>query len=232
MKVVVFHGSPRTGNTYHATKIFLDELSACGEMHVTEFFMPNDLPAFCIGCTLCFEGTHEKCPNAQYVTPIFDAIIAADALVFSTPHYGACSMPASMKTLFDHIDFLVLNVSPREEMFEKKAFLITTGAGSTAAIKPMKNFLKHCGVNRVYSLGFRLLIDKWANMPEARRERYENSLRRGAQRFYKAKKGRPYLSTIVFYHIVKSIVMKKYIGAGHYPYENWKEKGYFDKRPF
>ena len=232
MRVAVFHGSPRKGNTYRAAEIFLEKLSACGEVHVTEFFLPKDLPAFCTGCTLCFQGVQEKCPNARYVTPILDEIICADALVFATPHYGACSMPAVMKTLFDHIDFLVLNVSPREEMFEKKAFLITTGAGSTAAIQPMRSFLKHCGVNRVYSLGFRLLTDKWANIPEARRARYENSLRRGAQKFYRAKKRRPYLSTIIFYHIVKSIVMKKYIGAGNYPYENWRAKGYFDKRPF
>lgn len=232
MKIAVFHGSPQKGNTYQATKIFMDELSNCGKVHYTEFFLPKDLPDFCIGCTLCFRGLLEKCPNAQYVAPILDAIISADALVFATPHYGACSMSGSMKNLFDHIDFLVLNVSPREEMFDKKAFIITTGAGSTASIKPIKNFLKHCGVNRVYARGFRLLTNKWDKMPETRQMRYEKLLRHAAQKFYKAKKGRPYLSTIIFYHIVKSIIMKKFIGEGNYPYENWKEKGYFKKRPF
>jgi len=232
MKVAVFHGSPGKGNTDFATKLFLDALSKCGDVHLTEFFLPKALPAFCTGCTLCFQGLHGNCPNAQYVTPILDAIIAADALVFTTPHYGACSMPASMKTLFDHIDFLVLNVSPRAEMFEKKAFIITTGAGATAAVKPIKSFLKHCGVNRVYALGFRLLTNKWDNMPHAKQARYEKALRQAAQHFYKAQKGRPYISTILYYHIVKSLIMKKFIGEGHYPYDNWKEKGYFDKRPF
>ena len=231
MTIAVFHGSPRKGNTYHATKLFMDALSQCGEVHYTEFFLPKDLPAFCIGCTLCFSGSHDKCPNAQYRTPILDAIIHADALVFATPHYGACSMPGAMKNLFDHIDSLVLTVEPRAELFDKKAFIITTGAGSTAAIKPIKSFLKHCGVNRVYSLGFRLLTDKWSNMPEAKQARYKTSLRKAAQTFYQAKKGRPYLSTILFYHIVKSVVMKR-IGEGNYPYEHWKEKGYFKKRPF
>ena len=231
MKLVVFHGSPRRGNTYHATKIFMDALSECGDIGYTEFFLPKDLPAFCIGCTLCFNGSQEKCPNVQYLVPILDAIISADALVFATPHYGACSMSGAMKNLFDHIDSLVLNVAPREEMFDKKAFIITTGAGSTAAIKPMKSFLKHCGVNRVYARGFRLFTDKWSNMPQAKQARCETSLCRSAQKFYTAKRGRPYLSTILFYHIIKSIVMKK-IGADNYPYENWKEKGYFKKRPF
>jgi len=232
MKIAVFHGSPQKGNTYYATNIFMNELSKRGDISFTEFFLPEALPAFCTGCTLCFQGLQHKCPNAQYTTPILDAIINADALIFATPHYGACSMPAAMKTLFDHIDFLVLNVSPAKEMFEKKAFIITTGAGSAAAIKPIKSFLKHCGINRVYALGCRLFTDKWNNMPQAKQAKYEKRLRKAAQKFYKAKKGRPYISTILYYHVVKSIIMKKFIGEGNYPYDNWKEKGYFIKRPF
>ncbi|MCL2360791.1 MAG: flavodoxin family protein [Defluviitaleaceae bacterium] len=230
MKITVFHGSPHKGNTYKATRIFLDELEKTGDVCITDFFLPDALPVFCSGCTLCFIG--KKCPHSQYVDPIVDAILAADALVFATPHYGACCMPAAMKTLFDYIDFLVLNVAPREEMFEKKAFIITTGAGSTAAIKPISNFLKHCGVNRVYSLGLRMFTNKWDKMPKAKQTRYEKSLQRAAQKFYRAKKRRPYIYTVVYYTIVKHIIMKRYIGAGNFPYDNWKEKGYFDKRPF
>jgi multimeric flavodoxin WrbA len=229
--VAVFHGSPRKGNTHIATGIFLDEFLKHGDVRVTEFFMPKDLPDFCTGCTLCFSGQQGKCPNAQHIAPIMNEIISADALVFATPHYGACSMPGAMKTLFDHIDFLVLNVSPRDEMFSKKAFIITTGAGSTAAIRPIKSFLIHCGINRVFSLGLRILTDKWDKMPAARQAKYENALRQAANKFYKAKKGRPYISTILYYGMVKHI-MRKYVGEGNYPYENWKEKGYFKKRPF
>jgi NAD(P)H-dependent FMN reductase len=209
----------------------MGELSKCGDVSFIEFFMPKDLPAFCTGCTLCLGGLREKCPNAQYVSPIVNAIVGADALIFATPHYGACSMPGSMKNLLDHIDFLVLNVLPAEEMFDKKAFIITTGSGSAAAIKPIKHFLKHCGVNRVYSLGLRMFTIKWDKMPEAKQARYENSLRRSAQKFYKTRKRRPYISTIFFYHMSK-FILKKYVGEGNYPFENWKEKGYFKKRPF
>jgi multimeric flavodoxin WrbA len=106
MKVVIFHGSPHKGNTHYVTNIFVDELAKCGDTSVTEFFLPQSLPEFCTGCTLCLGGLREQCPNAQYVTPIMDAIINADALVFATPHYGACSMPGSMKNLLDHIRLL------------------------------------------------------------------------------------------------------------------------------
>ena len=84
--ITVFHGSPRKGNTYNATKIFMDELSKYENVNFTEFFLPKDLPVFCTGCTLCLGGKREKCPNAQYVAPIFDAILKADAFIFATPH--------------------------------------------------------------------------------------------------------------------------------------------------
>jgi len=231
MKIAVFHGSPRKGNTYRATKIFMDELSNAGDVIFTEFFMPDDLPNFCTGCTLCMGGMLEKCLNAAYFGSILDAVLSADALIFATPHYGACSMPASMKNLFDHLDFLVFPVSPRVEIFDKKAFIISTGAGSTAAIKPIKKVLKHWGVNRVYTLGIRMYINLWDKMPVKKQERIEKSLRRSARKFFKVKKKRPYISTILFYHMCKFVV-KKYIGEGNYPYEYWKEKGFFEKRPF
>ena len=193
--------------------------------------MPDALPAFCTGCTLCLSGLYEKCPNAQHTIPILDEIIKSDALIFATPHYGACSMPGSMKNFLDHFDYLVLNVSPRAEMFDKKAFVITTGAGSAAAIKPIKTVLKHWGVNRVMSLGLRMFTNLWKKMPQSKQEKCEKSLRHSARKFYKTRKGRPYLFTIFFYHISKFII-KRYVGEGNFAYENWKEKGYFNKRPF
>ena len=231
MKIAVFHGSPHKGNTFYATQVFMDELIKCGEVNFTEFYLPKDLPAFCTGCTLCLGGAHVKCPNAQYVIPIINAIINADALIFATPHYGACSMTGSMKNLLDHIDFLVLGTAPREEMFDKKAFIITTGAGTAAAIKPIRNYLRHCGINRVRSLGFRLLTNKWNKMPQKKQAKYEKALRQSARKFYKIKKGRPYLYSIVWYHLFK-FVLKNYVGKDDYAYKLWKEKGYFKKRPF
>ena len=231
MKVAVFHGSPRKGNTYHATKIFLDELTKCGGISVVEFFMPKALPEFCVGCQLCLGGPYDRCPNAQYVTPILKAILNADALVFATPHYGATHMPGAMKNLFDHLSFLTLTVLPRAELFDKKASVITTGTGSTDAAKTIVKTLKHWGVNRVSSLAIRMFTDKWDKMPKSKQDRHEKSLRQSARKFYRARKGRPHLSTVVFYHMSK-FVLKRYVGEGNYPYEYWKEKGYFDKRPF
>ena len=231
MVIVVFHGSPRKGNTYFATKVLMEELEKRGDVHFYEFFLPAALPSLCVGCTLCLGESREKCPHAQAVTPIVNAMMDADGMIFATPHYGACSMPGSMKNLLDHLAFLELNVSPRAEMFHKKAIVLTTGAGSTAAIKPIQKFLRHWGVNRVYSLGFRMFTNRWDQMPKIKQARFERVLRLSAKKFYTAPKGSPYLSTVFHYYIAK-FILKKYVGEGNYPYEYWKEKGYFKKRPF
>jgi multimeric flavodoxin WrbA len=231
MTICVFHGSPRQGNTHRATTIFLDELTKQGDLRITEFFLPDALPVFCTGCTLCLAGQREKCPNARYVSPILDALLQADALLFATPHYGSCDMPASMKTLLDHLDFLVLNIAPREEIFRKKAFILTTAAGTTAAIRPIAAFLKHWGINHVDSLGLRLFTDRWGKMPPSKQANFEKKLRRSARKFYRTPRRRPHLATFFFFYMSR-FVLKRFVGAGNAPYELWKEKGYFKKRPF
>ena len=231
MQVAVFHGAPRRGNTYFATKIFMDELAQCGDVSFMEFFMPHDLPKFCAGCAQCIAGKRQNCPSAEYADVILQAILTSDAMIFATPHYGASAMPASMKNLFDHLDFLVMPISPRREIFEKKAFVILTGSGSSGAAKQVKAVLKKWGVNRVYTYSVRLLTDKWSKMPTKKQQRHDLAIKEFARAFYKARKKRAHISTIGFYY-VSEMIIKKYVGAGNYPYKYWKESGYFDKRPF
>jgi hypothetical protein len=131
-------------------------------------------------------------------------------------------MSASMKNLLDHLDFLTLTIAPRAELFHKKAFIITTGIGSTTAIKPIKKYLVNWGVNRVNSVGFRIFTDKWDKMPNAKQTKFEKTLRRAARKFYCASKCYPYITTVFMYHMSK-FILKKYVGKDAYPYEYWKE---------
>jgi len=231
MKITVFHGSPRKGNTYEATRIFMATLSACAEVQYTEFFLPDALPVFCAGCQLCLSGPAENCPHSRYVTPLADAVLVADALVFTTPHHGACSMSGGMKTLLDHLDFLTMSVAPRTELFRKKAFILTTGAGSAAAAKPIRRYLQNWGVNRVMTFGLRMFTDKWSKLPPAKQGRFTKRLNRAARAFARLPKRRPHLSAVVMYHMSK-FVLRRFIGADAYPYRHWQANGFFEKRPF
>jgi len=209
----------------------MDELAKSGGVDFIEFFLPGSMPEFCTGCQLCFSGPPERCPHAYYTAPVLAAVLKSDALVFASPHYGACDMPGAMKNLLDHLDFLTFTVTPRAEIFNKKAFIITTGAGSAAVIKMIRKFLINWGVNRVYALGLRLFTDKWDKLPDKKSLHFNKKLRRAARRFYGAGKKYPYISAVMMYHVNK-FVIKKYVGAGNYPYEYWKGRGYFDRRPF
>lgn len=231
MKITVFHGSPRKGNTYKATKIFMDEMSKCGDTEFIEFFLPKAIPEFCTGCQLCMGNPHDKCPHSQYISPILDSITSSDALIFSTPHHGGCSMSSGMKNLLDHLDFLTMTIAPRKEVFNKKAFIISTSTGSVAAIKPIKAFLKNWGINRVYSYGIKMYIDKWDHMQQPKQLKIEKVLRQRARKFYRLKKKKAYASSVFMYYIFRMII-KKYVGEGNYPYEYWKEHGFLTKRPY
>jgi multimeric flavodoxin WrbA len=231
MKITVIYGNSRKGNTYRATQIFKDELSKCGAITFTEFFMPNDLPEFCTGCQLCLGNPHEICPHSKYVTPLLESILQSDALIIATPHCGASTMPASLKNLFDHLDFLVMTVAPRIEMFDKKAFILTTGSGATSTIGIIVKTLKHWGVNNIHSLGLRMFTDKWAKMPSRKQNKFESTLRKSAQSFYKTKHRRTYARTVFYYYLDKFII-KKYMGEGSFPFEYWRENDLFTKRPF
>lgn len=231
MKIAVFHGSPRKGNTYHATRLFMDALAQKTQAEWTEFFLPQALPDFCAGCQRCLGGPRGQCPHAAFVDPIYRAILEADALLLTTPHYGASSMSSCMKNLLDHLDFLTLNVAPREALFGKKAFVLTTGAGSAAAIRPIARCLQNWGVNRVSSLGIRMYTNAWDQMPPAKQAALEKRLGKAAVKFARLPLRRPYLSTVFMYHLSKW-VLKKQVGEGAYPYEYWTKKGYFAKRPF
>jgi len=231
MKVVVFNGSPRKGNTYVVTKIFLDELASCGQLELREFYFPKDMPEFCVGCQQCLGGPRERCPHTAFVDPIYEAIMDADALVFATPHFGASCMPGSMKTLFDHLSFLEMTVAPRKTIFQKKAFILTTGSGSKQNIRIIKGCVMNWGINRIDSLGIRMFTDKWTSVPQKRRMKLEKSIRRKAHKFYYLKKRIAYPKTILMFFINKFII-KKFIGEGNYPYEYWKENEFFKTTPF
>jgi multimeric flavodoxin WrbA len=231
MKVAVIHGSPRKGNTYKAARIFMGELALRGGVEFVEFLVPQALPMFCTGCQLCLGNPNEMCPHSEYVTPILNALLKADAIIVASPHYGGSSIPGGLKNLFDHLSFLSLPIAPREEMFSQKAFVITTGTGSTGAIKLIRETLKGWGVNRVYAIGLRMFTDKWDMMPTSKQARFDRVLRRNAQAFRRAKHRRAYISTVFMYYMAK-LVIRKYIGENGYPYRYWDKRGWLGRRPF
>lgn len=230
MKIAVVHGSPRKGNTYLAARKFLAALAKRGEVEASEFFLPKDMPKFCRGCATCVMQGEEKCPHAQYSQPILSAMLAADALLFTTPVY-VMSTSGIQKNLLDHFPFLFINHRPRPEFFGKKAFVLSTtvGAGLQSAMKPIATCLKFWGVNRVYRKGFRIFALNWDEMPKEKQEKYDRQIDRCAEKFRRAVlkgPGAPYPFTRFFYAMSRWMIKKGM--AAPLDREYWRAQGWLD----
>lgn len=170
MKITVIHGSPRKGNTYHAAQLFMDGMKAQGEMEFQEFFLPKDMPEFCRGCMTCVLKGEQFCPHAKYRDPILDAMLSSDALILTTPVY-VMRESGGIKAFLDHFPFLFFVHRAKPEMFQKKAFLLSTtaGAGTKRAMESIANQLKMLGNQQsVYKRLYYALCQ--LERPEAKKE--------------------------------------------------------------
>ena len=241
MKVAVFHGSPRKGNTYAATQILMNEMAACGEVEFTEYFLPGDLPEFCKGCFLCLSESEQLCPHSKYTLPILNDLIDSDALIFTTPVY-VLQATGAVKAFFDHFSWMFIVHRARPEMFGKKAFVLSTtaGAGTKEAMKTIITNLKFWGINKIYSCGFAMRAIDWEAVNPKRRERFEQKLRKSARRFYTEietrKKRLPYLLIWFMFYFRRSMLKKETESQSDESavadIKHWREQSWFDKSPF
>lgn len=175
MKVAVINGTPIKGVTYHMKELFLDNIREGN--HITEFY-PKDFPPFCIGCKNCFINGEEKCPHLDKKEPVWNAILEADLLVFAYPVY-ALRVPASIKSLLDHLCVHWMVHRPDSKMFEKTAVIITnsSGAPNGTAQKDVKTSMLWMGVSRIHSCGAGLMGDViWEKTTEKHKKKLSKKM--------------------------------------------------------
>jgi len=236
MKITIINGSPRKGNTYAATQLFKSEMMACGDVAFMEFFLPQDMPEFCRGCMLCLDKNEQLCPHSEYTLPILEALIVADALIFTTPVF-ALQATGAVKAFLDHYAFMFIVHRARPEMFGKKAFVLSTtaGTGTKPAMKTIITSLKYWGINKIYSFGFNMWSTNFETMNPKRRINIESKIKKYAKRFYKevasGKKYSPYLITKFMFYFRRNMI-KKDDEAISSDKRYWKEQNWFNQSPF
>lgn len=132
----MIHGQNHKGNTWNTANVLVNAIDC--EKEVREFFLPRELNKFCLGCCKCLEG-RELCPFWEEKKALHEAMIWADLIILTTPNY--CMMPsAPMKAFIDLFYTYWLSHRPQEEMFSKRAVVISTAAGTGAgkAAKPRR----------------------------------------------------------------------------------------------
>jgi multimeric flavodoxin WrbA len=240
MRLVVVHGSPRKGgNTFAATRRFVEEMRKLGTVETTEFFAAEALPKLCQGCASCVLKGEDTCPHAEGTLPILRAMLAADALLFTTPIF-VLAEGGAIKNFLDHFCYLFLVHRAQPEMFRKKALVLCTtlGAGTRRAMGTVAVSLRFWGVNRVRKLALPMRMMSWAQVEPKRRARLDGKLQKAAAAFYQevdgGKRHRPYAFLYVMYAFVRHMMthdISKH-GADSLDLQHWQRLGWLEKRPF
>lgn len=132
MKVVGFIGSPRRGgNTEILVETVLAGAAAVGAK--TEVYRLNELSIRgCQACNYCQE--HGSCRQKDDMTPLYEALVAADGIVIGSPIYMGY-LTAQTKLFLDRLfAFFKLGVGFTLPRGKKGVLVYSQGGGDNAAL--------------------------------------------------------------------------------------------------
>jgi multimeric flavodoxin WrbA len=231
-KAVIITGTEVKGCTYHIKEAFLQGIG--GAYEVTEFSLPKDMPHFCCSCKVCFFDSESRCPHADSVMPIWNAMIQADLLVFAAPVY-VMRVPGQLKALLDHFGCHWMVHRPDPAMFTKRAAILTqsVGAPNGGAQKDIATSLSWMGVSSIKRLGFGLMEGViWDELSAQRKEKIIAKTKRFAKQFINIKPAGKSLKIRMLFFVAKQLhksLLKKEVTTGadnrHWIAHGWlKEK--------
>ncbi len=231
MKVVVINGTAWKGVTYRLKEVFLEPLRK--EHEVQEFVLPRDSSNFCTGCKNCFYKSEELCPHASETMPIWNAMLAADLLVFAYPVY-VMRAPGQVKALLDHFGCHWMVHRPDKRMFNKRAVILTQsiGAPNGAAQKDVSTSLNWLGVSDVRTLGFGLMEGViWDELSPERREKMTNKVRKLASEYITFEPARMSVKVRAYFAVAK-ILHQRILAGEETPSadnQHWLEQGWIKR---
>ena len=226
MKITVIYGTQRKSTTYNIAQQFIAKLSQGDELK--EFFLPDDAPAFCRGCFLCFDDYH-KCPDYQALQPIIQSMVEADLLIFTSPVY-VYHVTGQLKAFLDHFGFQWMPHQPNPAMFKKQALLIAAaaGAGTRSTLKDMRDSMLFWGIARTYSFGRNVAAANWAGVSDKIKGDIAGKVNRLAAKIIRDRQGlRPGLKVKTLFYAM-GFMQKKYAfnppDVAHWQAHGWLGK--------
>ena len=232
MKTVAIYGIEHKGSTYNIVQMFMNKLNISKD-NLTEFFLPKDMPHFCIGCNNCFMKGEESCPHQEYITPIKEAIRNAELVILASPVY-VLRVTGQMKALLDHFGFQFMIHRPNKSMFSKTALVvaIAAGGGMRSAIKDMTASLKLWGISKIFKFGYAVAAAKWEDVTEKNRIKIEKKIKKLSRMILLKKNKIKTNLKIKLLFLLFRMIQKKH-GYIQYDKNYWKEHGWLEKtRPW
>ncbi len=183
--VTAFVGSARkNGVTYRATRRFLDDLQALGDVRSELVFLSEYDIGLCRGCKACFIRGEEFCPLHDDRDVLIEKMTTSDGVVLASPVYSF-QVSAHLKAFLDRLGFAIHR--PR---FHGKAYtsIVVEGRyGGRDVVKYLGLVGRALGFN--VSPGSRIVCRKnpdTAHEPMSDEERrgMEEALARQSRRFH------------------------------------------------
>ncbi|MDE7454837.1 MAG: NAD(P)H-dependent oxidoreductase [Clostridia bacterium] len=237
MKITVINGTEKQGVTCRLKENFLESFKPYAE--ITEFYLPKDCPAFCIGCTSCFKRGEATCKDSAHVSAIEQSLLCADLIVVASPSY-VMHVTGALKSLFDHLAYRWMPHRPATQMFGKRAVVITQclGAGAKSTAKDIAHSLSWWGISHIDVASYSLMEDiVWDSISEKRRKKMLNRTTRLARKYAKINYSRPAktsLATKVKFNMCRFIQKRiQKSGVESIDCQYWQFNGWLDSnRPW
>jgi multimeric flavodoxin WrbA len=229
MKTVIIYGIEHKGSTYNVVQLFKNRLGIHDD-NLKEFFLPKNMPHFCVGCNNCFMKGEVFCPHNDYVAPIKEAIINAELIILASPVY-LFHVTGQMKTLLDHFGFQFMNHRPNKSMFSKTALVVSiaAGAGMNSAIKDMTGSLEYWGVSQIYKFGFAVFASNWNEISKKNKFKIERQIEKISKTILaKINDKKPKLKIKGLFYLFR--MMHKKTDSIAHDKEYWKNQGWLDKK--
>ena len=230
MKIVMINGQNHKGSTYNIGRLLAKNIGS--DKDIVEFFLPKDLNHFCLGCYTCIEDD-TKCPFYEEKNRIMKEVEEADILIFTTPTY-CLRASAPMKNFIDQTFNYWMSHRPRKCMFNKKAVVISTAAGSGAkkAVKDVSDALFYWGIPCIVEYGICIQAMNWDGVSEKKKQKIEKDTIRIAQRLSRKKRVKAGIKTKTMFSLMR-MMQKADLGSGEADKSYWEKSGWLGKeRPW
>lgn len=230
MKIVLIHGQNHKGSTYNIGRMIERKIS--GQKEISEFFLPQSLEHFCIGCYSCIDDD-SKCPFYAQKQEIMSKVEEADLLIFTTPTY-CMRASAPMKAFIDLTFTYWMSHRPRECMFDKKAVVVSTaaGVGTKSAIKDITTALGYWGISDITRYGKSVQAMNWDMVSDKNKAKIEKATDKIAAKLSSGRKARVSIKTKLMFMMMR-MMQKGGMGSSEVEKEYWQAKGWLNKeRPW
>lgn len=237
MKITVINGTEKHGVTWRLKEIFLERFREKAE--ITEFYLPEDCPCFCMGCAGCiFKGEH-ICKDFSYIRKIAEPLLESDLIVMTSPAY-VMHATGAMKALLDHFAYLWMPHRPAPEMFSKRAVIITQclGAGARSAAADIKHSLSWWGISQITVFTGKLMSDiVWEKLAGKKRAELTGRMNRLSKKLAAEDFGKtPGVSAVTKIKFLFCRMMQKSLHENDPEYTDgkyWAQQGWLaGKRPW